>query len=254
MMISLIFGAIAWFCLYIALVANKSFRTFMRSISLAGYGGGDAAVILVFLMFVIICIIYTLRAVISYNKEKKRVSYNNMIIASNNQDIQNYNASLLKDRIRKKEILQREVNRLNTSMHQTAQMLKQYYQLGVIFPKYRNIIAVSSFYEYLLSGRCNMLTGHEGAYNIFENEIRLNRIITQLDMVIEKIDRIRDTQFELYLAISESNKKANQIISQLTEVKNNSDRIAYNTGISSYNSQIIAQNSEYMKWLTILRS
>ena len=80
------------------------------------------------------------------------------------------------------------------------------YSLDVIFPKYRNIIAVSSFYEYLLSGRCDKL---EGAYNIFESELRMNLIINKIDDVIKHLEKIEQHQYMLYSAIQENNKQHN---------------------------------------------
>ena len=88
------------------------------------------------------------------------------------------------------------------------------YSLDVIFPKYRNIIAVSSFYEYLLSGRCDKLEGAEGAYNIFESELRMNLIINKIDDVIKHLEKIEQHQYMLYSAIQENNKQVNQLSGQ----------------------------------------
>ena len=45
------------------------------------------------------------------------------------------------------------------------------------------MVMVCSLYEYVCSGRCDTLAGHEGAYNIWEMEIRLDKIVTQLGLV-----------------------------------------------------------------------
>mgnify|MGYP001864484039 FL=1 len=81
------------------------------------------------------------------------------------------------------------------------------YDKNIIFPKYRRLPLVCSLYEYFCSGRCSTLEGHEGAYNILEMEIRLDRIITQMDMVITRLESIRDGQYVLYSAIQDSNRK-----------------------------------------------
>ena len=49
------------------------------------------------------------------------------------------------------------------------------------------MIAIASFYEYLMAGRCTSLEGTGGAYNLYENEIRMNQIISQLDTVITSL-------------------------------------------------------------------
>ena len=71
---------------------------------------------------------------------------------------------------------------------------------------------VSSIYEYLCAGRCTTLEGHEGAYNILELEIRLDRIITQLDRVIENLEAIRANQYTLYSCLKESNRKMDMLL------------------------------------------
>lgn len=76
--------------------------------------------------------------------------------------------------------------------------LKNLYAMGIVRPKYQNWVAVSSFYEYLDYGRCEELEGRDGAYNLFEDESKLNRIIGQLDVIITKLDVIASTQFKLY--------------------------------------------------------
>ena len=69
------------------------------------------------------------------------------------------------------------------------------YNLNVVFGKYRDIVALSTFYEYLVSGRCEKLEGSDGAYNLYESECRANLIISQLSKVIELLEEIRNTQY-----------------------------------------------------------
>lgn len=107
-------------------------------------------------------------------------------------------------------------------------------------------MAVSSFYEYLSSGRCTNLEGHEGAYNLFENELRLNIILVKLDDIIERLDDIRSNQYALYAAISKSNKNINHLRRSLSNMQNNME-------LTAYNSRITAQNTEFLKWITFLR-
>ena len=59
--------------------------------------------------------------------------------------------------------------------------LVSFYSKNIIYPKYRGLVPIAAFYEYFNSGRCDTLTGHEGAYNIYETEIRMNIIIAKLD-------------------------------------------------------------------------
>ena len=66
-------------------------------------------------------------------------------------------------------------------------MLDKLYELNVIFPKYRDLVAVSQMYEYVASGRCNTLSGYEGAYNLYEQELRMNIVISQLEDIYDQL-------------------------------------------------------------------
>ena len=46
----------------------------------------------------------------------------------------------------------------------------------------------------MLSERCYGLTGHEGAYNLYENELRLGHIISTLDSISSDIKEIKQNQ------------------------------------------------------------
>lgn len=90
--------------------------------------------------------------------------------------------------------------------------LSEIYDRNIIFPKYRNLVMVSSLYEYVCAGRCVALEGHEGAYNILEMEIRLDRIVLQLDHVIAHLAAIQQNQYMLYSSIEESNRRSTQLL------------------------------------------
>lgn len=100
----------------------------------------------------------------------------------------------------------------------SSHILDSLYGMNVIFPKYRNLVMVASLYEYICSGRCSTLEGHEGAYNILEMEIRLDRIITQLNQVITQLYAIRQNQYTLYTAIEDSNRQSAQILAATNQM------------------------------------
>lgn len=136
---------------------------------------------------------------------------------------------------------------------QTNKVLQDLYALDIIYPKYRNIIAVCMFYEYLDSKRCTTLDGHEGAINVYEMELRLNRIIGQLDTVISRLDEISQNQLVLFNAISEGNKASKAVLDNTYTMINQNNAMATqlnnintNTAIGAYNAGIAARNSELM--------
>ena len=85
--------------------------------------------------------------------------------------------------------------------------LDRAYSCNVIYPTYRNPVAVTSFHDYLQSNRCDRLDGHEGAYNLFNVESRLDKIITRLDLIGSQLEAIRNTQYMLYTTMKESNRQ-----------------------------------------------
>lgn len=112
----------------------------------------------------------------------------------------------------KKEILLEELSKAKCQNEASKNVLKYIYDKNIIFPKYRNLVMVSSLYEYICSGRCNTLEGHEGAYNILELEIRLDKIIIQLDRIISMLERISQNQYVVYTAIQEANQQSAKIL------------------------------------------
>ena len=171
---------------------------------------------------------------------------NNKKIARDNKIIEQKNAVDFQRRVKYCEQLKQRLTVAERTLFDTQKVLNTYYDKGIIFPTYRNLVAVSSFYEYLSSGRCTNLEGHEGAYNLFENELRLNIILVKLDDIIERLDDIRSNQYALYAAISKSNKSINHLRQSLLNMQDNME-------LTAYNSRITAQNTEFLKWITFLR-
>ena len=134
-------------------------------------------------------------------------------------------------------------------------------QLGVIHPKYLNFVAIASLSEYLDTGRCNTLEGADGAYNIYENEIRSNRVIEQLDQVITSLERIRQNQYKAYDMLTYVQHSAALISEKLTTAVNSLEKIETNTEtvvetvdsiritneINEYHNSVIQANSVISK-------
>ena len=175
-------------------------------------------------------------------QRNSRVRKKNVIIEKNNQKIYARNAA----KIQKLTI---ELDAAVKNLSDTCNIRNRFYNQNIIHPKYRNLVAVCSLYEYFETGRCNTLTGHEGAYNIYEKEIRLNRIIMQLDEVIENLNKIRSTQYELFQAINTCNRNISNLDGHLKAFTVSTNRIAENSAITAYNSRIAAENTTEMKWM-----
>ena len=195
----------------------------------------------------ILFIIWTI--VDNYRVNKKNINYvemeNNIINTSNDIEKNNRNT--------KANIIQNEVNILNMKIKETSEVLNRYYSYNWIYDKYRNYVAVSSFLEYFNSGRCTKLGGHEGAYNIYEQELKFNIIVGKLDTIIERLDEIKNNQYVLYSEIRQQNNRIESLrkgvyscARSLKSIQSSNEIIAYNIGIS-------ARNTEFLKWLETLR-
>ncbi len=149
---------------------------------------------------------------------KKRLAEYQKKLAEYHADMKRYQEQIAAEKVRrvenakKHEVLIREFATLNNQYHQSKENLERLYSANIIFPKYRNLVMVTSLYEYICSGRCSTLEGHEGAYNILEMEIRLDRIVTQLDNVIKQLEKIQENQYSLYRLIQDSNRRSAQLL------------------------------------------
>lgn len=126
-----------------------------------------------------------------------------------------YRKQVARDRQRvKKELICKDIisdiiGLLDGKLDYSRQVLETIYAYDVIFPKYRNFIMICSIYEYFCAERCITLGD---AYNILENEIRLNFIITQMDKVIKQLNAIQRHQYELCHLIKESKGQVDEIL------------------------------------------
>ena len=111
--------------------------------------------------------------------------------------------------------------------------LNKLYAQDIIFPKYRNLVAIASIYEYLASGRCDKLEGSDGAYNLYEMELRQNIVIGQLSRIINNLERIKMNQYALYQELQQTNALVNKIVVNTDIIRSSSIRTAYFTEITA---------------------
>lgn len=165
---------------------------------------------------------------------------------------------------KEKYFLNQELLKLKASMAQSHTVLQKLYDMNIIFPKYRGFILVSSIYEYLYSGRCTTLEGHEGAYNILENEMRLNNIIMRLDHISAQLNQIKDNQFMIYSAIQESNHTLSKILESNKQISGGirrlevqgdelNERVAALQRTSEFNLYFTALNQKELSYMNQMR-
>lgn len=171
-------------------------------------------------------------------------------------------------------ILQQEITEAEDILKKLYLCRNQLYGYDIIYMKYRDAVALSSFYEYFESGRCNTLEGTNGAYSIYENECRSNLIISQLSNVIDSLEEIKNNQFLIYQELKSINKNITKLNNKMSEavtairaienntsdiashikrVSENSDVIAYNTERTAYYSQINAQLTNSLGYMVAFK-
>jgi len=204
---------------------------------------------------VIICSVCGVIGAVKRELERKRCNKANAV------HLQNYNAAKHADAVRvnnelaQKKVLLNERAILYNRCQRTQDTLRRYYDAGVIYGKYQyDFAAVASFLDYFMSGRCSTLgenRGGDGAYNLYESELRQNLIINKLDQVLAKLDQIRDNQYSLACAIQEGNRMSQKLVKATERLAIAGEQTARNSEIAAYNSQQSANELNQIKWLQL---
>lgn len=110
------------------------------------------------------------------------------------------------------------------------QILEAHYDDGPIYRKYQNLPAVCQLYEYFDSGRFSELGE---AYNQYELEVRLDKIIDNQEMAFELLQQIRDNQYILYRSLQEIKASIDTVNWKLSQCVERLDSIAYSQEVTS---------------------
>lgn len=167
----------------------------------------------------------------------------------------------------KKYILDNEIKTLEETLQRVFRCRNELYSYNVVFEKYRDIVALSTFYEYLMAGRCEILEGPNGAYNIYENECRLNIIITKLDEIKENqymiskqlkniqssLNLLENTMEKAVSSLEQINIHTNSMKNYLEKIADNTSVIAHNTAVTAYYAKINAELTNALGFMVALR-
>ena len=140
-------------------------------------------------------------------------------------------------------------NELIVKNRQTQSLLQEYYSKNILYGAYQNITAVCSIYEYLKSGKCSQLQGHEGAYVLYDHERRLDRIVEGLDRISVQLEQIKHNQFMMYSAFQEANRTLTHIENELNEQVRLQKFNAAQNSIIAYNTAVAAKELHMSNWL-----
>ena len=152
-----------------------------------------------------------------------------------------------------------EIAVLEEHLADTRRTLERLYSNDWIYGKYRNLVAMTTMYEYFITGRCSELAGPDGAYNLYEQETRQNVIISQLDRIGSQLEDIKANQYLLYTEVKKTNELVEGVVGELKDVnkgisdlRSKAGEIAKNTRTSAYYAEITAKNTEALKYIELV--
>lgn len=135
---------------------------------------------------------------------------------------------------------------LEKPLKETKESLERVYAKNIIYPKYRNLPALTSIYEYYVTGRCEELSGPYGAYNLYEDEVRKDKIISQLNTVIANLEQIKQNQYKLYEQVCQIQSNSNRMVRELNAIKGYVIELTNLTALNTYYNGVMALNTRIM--------
>lgn len=171
-------------------------------------------------------------------------------------------------------MLEDEIGNTLELLTKTYEARNTLYAANIVFEKYRDIVALSTFYEYLMAGRCTSLEGSSGAYNLYEMESRANMIITQLAQIEKSLQKIRQTQYMIcdqlsamnyaldrmnstmdaaYEAITDIRANTTDMNTYMANISKNSNVIAHNSTVTAYYSKVNAELTNALGFMLALK-
>lgn len=200
---------------------------------------------------------------IRHAKEQKEIdAQNEKNLAFYRAVLRAREAKLLEYR-RDQEISLSNLQFLTKAAEEKKNLLRQYYDLDVIYSQYRGLARISKYLEYFESGRCDTL---KEAYNLCATENfqetaiqNFGTMISEMSQMRSELSAIRTSNAMLYQAMLSANdnilriqkgfEDQNQMIDgvnrQLCELKNNAQATAYFSETTARNSKLIADYAAY---------
>lgn len=156
-------------------------------------------------------------------------------------------------------------NLIDSEIDKNTALLAKAYQIEAdlqtvmfVFPKYLDILAVSKIYEYLVTGRVTQLTGANGAYKLYESEMRAGRSNFSNEEVA--FNDMAKREYTIYSMLSSVSNVINDItdktIAAIDEIHNSTDTEAqneYHAAMESYYSLINQELDICTEFLSIHR-
>ena len=133
-------------------------------------------------------------------------------------------------------------------LQEATKTLNEIYGMNVLPAKYRNLVAVVTLYEYIDTGRCTTVKGHGGIFDTFENDLRAQLIIDNLNEINQKLSNIEQNQKYLIREMQMINSKLTDISYSLKSIERSSAETARNTAISAEANRQTAASLKWANW------
>lgn len=175
----------------------------------------------------------------------------------------------------KQLLLTEEISQAEALLKKTYRARNQLYAADIVFGKYRDIVALATFYEYLMAGRCTALEGANGAYNLYESEIRANLIISKLTDIEKSLKKIEQSQYMICSQLAEMNRTLTQMNDTMeaayfamgdiqadtkdmreymAQISGNTKVMAHNTAVTAYYAKLNAELTDALGFMVALKS
>lgn len=229
---------------------------------------------------------------LSDKQQRNLIKQNNNKVPEKNKEIEKFNQKLKEDcnnkylnyvKNRRKEIdktvplMKQERDLACTELEKTKNTLVMLYNLRIdgvlcLHPNYQGLVPVSVIYGYFDTGRCSQLQGHEGAYNLYEDEKMKGLIINKLDVVSRQLGQLQASMVYVgnmlevcNACLSDLEKSSNRMISsinnmnsnvsnQISGVSNQMAAIEENTANSAYYAEVGAKMTTFNTVYNLLKN
>ncbi len=178
-----------------------------------------------------------------YNSSDLKVRKRNALLEESKQT-----SASLSNILREENTVAKKQNEISIELQKAKRKLDEIYSLNALPIKYRNFNAVATLYEYLDTGRCNIVQGHGGIYDTYETERISLEQLAQMVMMNQTLNRIEDNQRYICNELRIANQTLSNINSSIKNIEKTNAVIAKNTAISAIANQQTARATSWLAW------
>ncbi len=151
-----------------------------------------------------------------------------------------------------------ERRRIEESIAVLQSSYEQLLSMRVLHPKYQTMAACMTMLDYFETGRVSALMGPDGAYNLYESELRSNLIIDRLDEINESLKRIEKAMYTLVSAVRETNRHLKNLETEMKSLNATAKEqldaqreIAHWSSVTAVCTEAAARNTEALKYIAL---